>query len=208
MSTAATKAGERAPIVHELKCHPGPFKAVRQGIKPFEWRKDDRLSPNDFRVGDTLWLREWDPTPIGTAISETDDANGLAMTEPIYRGYTGEEIHRTVTYIIREGFGIPEGYCIMGLADATIAELRSEVEEQARLLGAGASREAALMAEVERLKKVAQVACDALTDTRLAAVCGHDELDCMSEKFPLDKALEKGLSALSQLAENGIKPSK
>jgi hypothetical protein len=64
-----------------------------------------------------------------------------------------------------------------------------------------------LRSEVERLREVAQVACDALTATRMAAICTHDELECIAEKSPLDKALEQGLSALSKLSENGIKPS-
>ena len=79
----------RAPITHELKCWPEPFAAVKDGSKPFEWRRDDR----DYQVGDTLVLREWRPA----------------------EEYTGQQLTRTVTYIIREGFGIPEGYCIMGL---------------------------------------------------------------------------------------------
>lgn len=98
----STKAIEpRDPITHELKCHPPQYRAVKDGNKPFEWRKDDR----GYRVGDTLWLREWYPgdTP----------SNALDRTS----GYTGESVHRLVTYVIREGFGIPEGYCIMGLSD-------------------------------------------------------------------------------------------
>lgn len=100
----------RAPITHELKCHPGPFQAVKDGTKPFEWRKDDR----DYRVGDTLRLMEWDPAyPAPHLRSNADDG---FPEEPI--GYTGYVEYRTVTYIIREGFGIPEGYCIMGLGRA------------------------------------------------------------------------------------------
>jgi ParB family chromosome partitioning protein len=94
MSTPQDKA--RAPITHELKCHPGPFQAVKDGTKPFEWRKDDR----DYRVGDKLHLREWGPR-------EEDATLGR---------FTGDELTCAVTYIIREGFGIPEGYCIMGLS--------------------------------------------------------------------------------------------
>lgn len=89
--------------------------------------------------------------------------------------------------------------------DATIAELRSEVEEQARLLGAGASREAALMAEVDRLKKVAQVACDALDKV-------DKEMNVWWKESPFDPSFpsvkQEVTSALSQLAENGITPSK
>lgn len=113
-------AEARPPMVHELKCHPGPFQAVKNGSKPFEWRKDDRLPPDDFRVGDTLWLREWDPKH--NALHYDIDVTYFPI------GYTGDEIRRTVTYIIREGFGIPEGYCIMGLAQP-LSDERDEYRE-------------------------------------------------------------------------------
>jgi len=79
---------------------------------------------------------------------------------------------------------------------------------------------AALMAEVERLKKVAQVACDAL------ALCEHandcmwydeevdDELDDGSGTGPWDTTMKPGPctcgkeEALSKLAEAGITPTK
>ena len=107
-------------MTHELKCWTEPFQAVKRGDKPFEWRKDDR----DYRVGDTLRLREWNPAyrPDGSLL-------------PKSRGYTGDEILRTVTYIIREGFGIPEGYCIIGLSDpsrdAEVERLRARLNELA-----------------------------------------------------------------------------
>lgn len=104
MSTGMSKT-------HELKCHPAPFAAVMDGSKPFEWRKDDR----GFQVGDTLHLKEWDPR---TEPIEDDPLDGeFCQRVPI--GYTGRELFRRVTYIIRDGFGIPPGYCIMGLTAAT-----------------------------------------------------------------------------------------
>lgn len=107
MSTAL----DRPPMTHELKCHPEPFQAVKRGEKTFEYRKDDR----DYRVGDTLWLREWDLTRIAAR-----EFNGRSSFEAELQGYTGERVHRTVTYIIREGYGIPEGYCIMSIASLPI----------------------------------------------------------------------------------------
>lgn len=96
-----------------------------------------------------------------------------------------------------------------------LQRLRSEVEEQARLLGAGASREAALMAEVERWKKVAQVACDALaligvSDEHSGHLCeaiSHSK-DILHEGYQPCPGIRMINSALSQLAENGITPSK
>jgi len=82
-------------MIHDLKCWPEYFQAVKSGIKPFELRKDDR----GFAVGDVLHLREFDPD---TAL------------------YTGDEIDKTVTYVLpTKLFGaIGEGakYVIMGLA--------------------------------------------------------------------------------------------
>lgn len=82
-------------MIHDLKCWPEYFQAVKSGIKPFELRKDDR----GYAVGDVLHLREFDPD---TAL------------------YTGDEIDKTVTYVLpTKLFGeLGEGakYVIMGLA--------------------------------------------------------------------------------------------
>lgn len=77
---------------HLLKCHPRPFAAVMDGSKTFEWRKFDR----DYQVGDMLLLSEFDPDKS--------------------EAYTGICLYRRVTYMISEGFCIPPGYCIMGIA--------------------------------------------------------------------------------------------
>ncbi len=90
----------RESVTHELKCHPEPFQAVKRNEKRFEFRKDDR----DYRVGDNLHLREWMP---GSGWDNDGGNEG---------DYTGDECHRRVDYIIREGFGIPNGYCIMSLS--------------------------------------------------------------------------------------------
>lgn len=42
--------------VHELKIEPVYFDEVVSGAKRFEIRKDDR----DFKIGDGLFLEEWD----------------------------------------------------------------------------------------------------------------------------------------------------
>jgi hypothetical protein len=71
---------------HRLKIDPAPFQAVVKGLKPFEYRKNDR----DFQVGDLVLLTEWEKG-----------------------AFTGKEICETITYILHGGqYGIPEGYCI------------------------------------------------------------------------------------------------
>ena len=81
-------------MIHDLKCWPEYFKAVKSGIKPFEYRKDDR----GYAVGDILHLREYDPATFQ---------------------YSGDEIDKTVTYVlpvVTYGAGNDERYVIMGLA--------------------------------------------------------------------------------------------
>lgn len=69
------------PRTHELKTWPEFFQATLNGRKKFELRRNDR----DFRVGDELLLKEWDPT-----IEEYD--------KPF--GYSGREVKVRVDYIM------------------------------------------------------------------------------------------------------------
>jgi len=75
-------------LVHELKVLPQYFKPLVMGKKTFEIRKADR----DFKVGDTLVLREWDGEK-----------------------YTGSYVRKYITYILRNcpEYGLMDGYCIL-----------------------------------------------------------------------------------------------
>lgn len=75
---------------HILKTWPEYFEAVNAGSKTFELRKNDR----GFAVGDVLLLREYRP--------ETDF-------------YSGREIEVKITFILRSGFGLQEGYACMAI---------------------------------------------------------------------------------------------
>lgn len=85
--SALTRDESVPPRAHELKTWPEYFEAVDSGRKTFELRKNDR----DFKVGDTLRLREYEPGPDR---------------------YTGRECTRVVTYVtdaialgaVRSGF--------------------------------------------------------------------------------------------------------
>ena len=75
---------------HELKILPKWFEDVHSNKKNFEIRKNDR----DFKVGDTLILKEW------------------------YRGkYTDRYVLREIEYIYQgDGtYGLSEEYCVLGL---------------------------------------------------------------------------------------------
>jgi len=76
-------------MTHELKILPEYFNDSLR-MKKFELRKDDR----DYKVGDTLILKEYD--------------NG---------SFTGAEVGYTITYILRDvpQYGLKEGYAILGL---------------------------------------------------------------------------------------------
>ena len=80
----------RSPKTHELKTWLTFFDAVLSGIKLFELRWNDR----DYRVGDELHLREYDP-----------DA-----------GYTGRYVRARVVYMIRGPIlGLAEGWVVMSI---------------------------------------------------------------------------------------------
>jgi hypothetical protein len=74
---------------HELKIWPEYYNAILDGRKKFELRSDDR----NFKVGDHLYLREWNK----------------AM-----RNYSGRECLVLVTYILTGPHAIP-GYCLMSI---------------------------------------------------------------------------------------------
>jgi Domain of unknown function (DUF3850) len=79
---------------HALKCEPEPFSALRRRLKHHEIRREDTRR---FALGDTLILREWDPTTSA---------------------YTGEVELRAVTYLTRgPQWGVPAGLVVMSLAD-------------------------------------------------------------------------------------------
>jgi hypothetical protein len=76
---------------HALKTWPRSFRAIKDGSKSLEFRRDDR----GYAAGDVLHLREWDPQRAE---------------------YTGDELRVVVSDIEREaGFGIPEGFVAMSV---------------------------------------------------------------------------------------------
>lgn len=76
---------------HVLKIHPAPLEALLSGDKTCEVRFNDR----GFEVGDTVCLREIDPT------SEQE---------------TGRRDHvRTITHI-QSGYGLPDHVCVLSYA--------------------------------------------------------------------------------------------
>lgn len=78
--------------VKELKTWPGFFHSIVNGTKTFEVRKNDR----DFRVGDEVLLREWNP------VTQT---------------YTGRTKEIRITYLMQGEFGLPEDICVFAFKE-------------------------------------------------------------------------------------------
>ena len=75
-------------VTHELKIWPVWFGVVVSGVKRAEVRRMDR----DYRVGDTLWLRE------------------CSAGE-----YTGRDAHTTITHITRSIPGLDPEYGVLSI---------------------------------------------------------------------------------------------
>ena len=89
-----------APRTHDLKTYPDPFQDIIDGKKFFEYRWNDR----NFQVGDLLRLNEYTPHA---------SCDGM---------YTGRVAITRVSYILHGGnYGIPSGYCIMGIKRSWMA---------------------------------------------------------------------------------------
>ncbi len=157
-------------MTHELKLLPQYFNDVENGIKNFEIRKNDR----DYKVGDTLLLREWS--------KET--------------GYTGKEIERKVDYIHKgDGqFGIAEGYCILGLHDPMLTQIKDQIIEESDFAYADFDRykEEVLGIEPDELpdddfrygmNRAVEIICDhaALKQRKINSKQKADNLDIHSE---------------------------
>lgn len=93
---------------HVLKTHPPMFRAVRDGVKNFEVRKDDRA----FQAGDTVELMFHEPEKVGHFPAppspwDRDDDIRTPLT-------------RSVTFVLRGGqYGVEPGYVVLALSDVT-----------------------------------------------------------------------------------------
>lgn len=78
--------------VHDLKCHPEPYEAVRSGRKPYEIRY---CGDRSFAVGDIVCLREFDPHP---------------------REYTWRRLVFRISYMTPGGaWRLPPDVCVLGV---------------------------------------------------------------------------------------------
>lgn len=91
-SSASMEGQEEGPRIHELKVWPEYFAATAAGVKPWEYRLNDR----GYQVGDILRMREYDPQA---------------------GHYTGAVLEVSVLYLLSGPVsGITEGYVVMTTA--------------------------------------------------------------------------------------------
>jgi hypothetical protein len=87
---------------HTLKTHPSLFRAVRDGVKNFDVRKDDRA----FQTGDTVELTFHDPS-----------APGGFPSPPFVENDARSPMKRKITFVLRGGqYGVEPGYVVLALA--------------------------------------------------------------------------------------------
>lgn len=84
------KEQEKEITTHELKISPKYFNAVAEGIKPFEYRLNDR----GFKVNDNLLLKEYDEK---------------------HCEYTGNFVQAKITYVLENVMNLPKEYAILGI---------------------------------------------------------------------------------------------
>lgn len=100
---------------HELKTWPEFYRAVQDNKKTFELRFNDR----DYKVGDELLLREFEPCHSCKGKGRVDIGLSYPGACAECRGeggrYTSFSMLYSVTYVLKDHPGIRSGYVIMGL---------------------------------------------------------------------------------------------
>lgn len=91
----------RRPVVtHDVKCWPSSFIEVISGQKTLDVRRNDR----DYRQGDVLLLREWNP-------HIRDLTTGK---------FTGRTCQRRITHVLTGGDGIEAGFVALSISPLTV----------------------------------------------------------------------------------------
>ena len=97
--------------IHELKIEEEYYKAIIDGVKTFELRKNDR----DYQVGDLIQFTD-------ARFKPKDYLKGA--TEKYYP-HPSETLFK-ITYILKDvpEYGLEKDYCILGIKQVEIKELK------------------------------------------------------------------------------------
>ncbi len=101
-------------MIHSIKCYPDYFKALKDGAKPFEVRKNDR----PYAVGDYLAVNEFVSIDPYESVREE-------LLESFSRSadngrYSGNCLLFKITYILDDSEYCKDGTVILGLARCEI----------------------------------------------------------------------------------------
>ena len=101
-------------MIHEVKCCPEYFAALKSGIKTFEVRKKDR----PYQVGDILALNEF--APFEYEFSSEEMRERFSRTVNDVGRYSGDCLLFKITYILDDPQYCKDGMVILGLARCEI----------------------------------------------------------------------------------------
>lgn len=100
-------------MIHTVKCYPEFFKALADGSKPFEVRKNDRT----YKAGDFLavneFLPEEDPYTLRSGMKEPYGGYHHAVEDGYY---SGNCMLFKITYVLDDPRFCKEGMVVLGLA--------------------------------------------------------------------------------------------
>ena len=109
---------------HHLKILPEYFQQVAIGNKTFELRKNDR----DFKVGDIIFLEEWD------------------------NEYTGRVLELEITYILSNFKGLEEGYVILSVSFIRYINMTIQIQSKLEKTLAGYNKKYYICRTFKHLK--------------------------------------------------------
>ena len=101
----ASKGIVRTGRIHRLRTWPEGFRAICDGRKTHEVRRDDR----GFVAGDELVLEEWDP-------SRLEELRRTERERAFDRAYTGRSAIALITYVTPAAtWGLPDDRCVLSI---------------------------------------------------------------------------------------------
>ncbi len=101
-------------MIHTVKCYPEFFRALADGSKPFEVRKNDRV----YETGDFLAINEFlpedDPYTIRSGTADNGGGDFRRAADGGY--YSGKCALFRITYVLDDPRFCKEGMVVLGLA--------------------------------------------------------------------------------------------
>lgn len=99
-------------MIHTVKCYPEFFKALADGSKPFEVRRNDRV----YETGDFLAVNEFLPEEDPYTIRSGTEAPVGEFLRAVDGGYySGKCALFRITYVLDDPRFCKEGMVVLGL---------------------------------------------------------------------------------------------